>query len=272
MNLNELNTVTGNFGQSDKMPVLFVGHGNPMNAITNNSYRKTWVEIGKNLPFPKAILCVSAHWLTKGTSVTMTDKPETIHDFGGFPDELFKVQYPAPGAVDYAKMAVGEVKSVKVHEDFEWGLDHGAWSVLMNMYPQANVPIFQMSIDYSQPPIYHYKLAKELSVLRRRGVLIVASGNAVHNLGMVSWGDQGKKFDWAIEFDSIVKKSIEDNNDTPLLNYEKLGNLARMAHPTNDHYLPLIYAIGLREKTDKFNFFNDSFDLGSISMRSVIYS
>ena len=272
MQLTDLNKLSEKFGTTDQIPVLFVGHGNPMNAITDNVYSKSWAEMGKKLPLPKAILCISAHWLTNGTAVTMTDKPKTIHDFGGFPVELFAVQYPAPGSVDYAKMAISSVTSTKVHEDFEWGLDHGAWSVLKNMYPKANVPVFQMSIDYGKSPQYHYDLAKELAVLRTKGVLIVASGNVVHNLGMVSWGDNEKKFDWAVEFDNLVKTSIEDNNPLPLIDYQKLGKIATMAHPTNDHYLPLMYAIGLRSKTDKFEFFNTSFDLGSISMRSVIFS
>lgn len=273
MQLNELNKLAESFGATDRMPVLFVGHGNPMNAITVNSYSKTWAEMGRKLPLPKAILCISAHWLTNnGTSVAVTAKPTTIHDFGGFPDELFAVQYPAPGAPDYAKMAISAITSTKVHEDTEWGLDHGAWSVLKNMYPQANVPIFQMSIDYGKSTQYHYNLAKELAVLRNKGVLIVASGNIVHNLGMVSWGDNGKKYDWAIEFDTMVKKSIEDNNPTSLIDYQKLGKIASLAHPSNDHYLPLLYAAGLRSKTDAFQFFNDTFDLGSISMRSVIFS
>lgn len=272
MNLTDLNNFTETFGTTEQMPVLFVGHGNPMNAITDNPYSKSWQELGRKLAVPKAVLCISAHWLTNGTAVTMTDKPKTIHDFGGFPDELFAVQYPSPGAVDYAKMAISSVASTKVHEDFEWGLDHGAWSVLKNMYPKADIPVFQMSIDYGKSPEYHYNLAKELAVLRTKGVLIVASGNVVHNLGMISFGDSGKKFDWAIEFDELVKKSIEDNNPKPLLEYQKLGKIATLAHPTNDHYLPLMYALGLRNKTDKFSFFNTTFDLGSISMRSVIFS
>jgi 4,5-DOPA dioxygenase extradiol len=272
MELKDLNALSQDFGSSEKMPVLFVGHGNPMNAITINNYSNTWAQLGKTLPVPSAILCISAHWLTNGTAVTMTEKPATIHDFGGFPDELYQVQYPAPGAVDYARLAISSVASVKVHEDFKWGLDHGAWSVLKNMYPLANVPVFQMSIDYGKPPAYHFNLAKELSVLRTRGVLIVASGNVVHNLGMVSWGDSGRKFDWAIEFDNLVKTSIEANDAAPLINYEKLGRVATLAHPTNDHYLPLMYALGLRSGSDTFRFFNDSFDLGSISMRSVIFS
>lgn len=272
MKLNELNKITSSFAATDKMPVLFVGHGNPMNAITDNQYSKSWKAMGEKLTLPKAILCVSAHWLTNGTAVTMVEHPKTIHDFGGFPDELFNVQYPAPGAVDYAKMAISAVKSTVVHEDFEWGLDHGAWSVLKNMYPKANVPVFQMSIDYEKPPLYHFNLAKEFYELRRKGILIVASGNVVHNLGILSWDHKIKVYDWALEFDSLVKKSIEDNNPTPLIDYQKLGKLATIAHPTNDHYLPLMYTLGLRDKTDTIQFFNETFDLGSISMRSLLLS
>lgn len=257
---------------SDKMPVLFVGHGNPMNAITDNIYRKSWTEMGQQLPVPKAILCISAHWLTRGTAVTMTDHPQTIHDFGGFPQELFQQQYPAPGAVDYAKMTIEKVHSTPVHEDFEWGLDHGAWSVLQNMYPKADVPIFQMSIDYYKPPRYHFELAKELAFLRKKGVLIVASGNIVHNLRKMSFGNDAAPYDWAIEFDTLVKENIEKNDPVPLIDYQKLGALATMAHPTNDHYLPLIYTLGLREASDTLSFFNDTFDLGSVSMRSVIFA
>lgn len=272
MKLNELEKLTSELENTERMPVLFIGHGNPMYAITDNPYRTSWMELGKRLSPPKAILCISAHWLTRGTAVTMTDKPKTIHDFGGFPEELFKVQYPAPGAAAFAKMAIEEVKSVKVHEDFEWGLDHGAWSVLRNMYPQANVPVFQMSLDYAKPASYHYELAKELSKLRNKGVLIVASGNVVHNLGAIKWGEQNPKpYDWAIEFDTMVKKSVEDNNFQALVDYQKMGNVASMAHPSNDHYLPLLYAMGLRDPKEKFSFFNDSFDMGSLSMRSMIF-
>lgn len=272
MKLEELNKLTGTFGNTEKMPVLFVGHGNPMNAITDNIYSKTWRAMGEKLTTPKAILCVSAHWLTNGTAVTMVDHPKTIHDFGGFPEELFAVQYPAPGAVDYAKMAIESVTSTVVHEDFEWGLDHGAWSVLKNMYPEANIPVFQMSIDYAKPPQYHFNLAKELYALRSKGVMIVASGNVVHNLGLISWDGKIKAYDWAVEFDILVKKSIEDNNPTPLIEYQKLGKIATLAHPTNDHYLPLMYTLGLRDNTDQFQFFNDTMDMGSLSMRSVLFS
>ncbi|HQW47659.1 MAG TPA: 4,5-DOPA dioxygenase extradiol [Chitinophagaceae bacterium] len=272
MNISEFeNSLDASFS-SDKMPLLFVGHGNPMYAISENKYKKAWEDMGKNLPRPKAILCISAHWLTNGTSVAMTEKPKTIHDFGGFPKELFDVQYPAPGAPDYAKMAASTIQSIKVHEDFEWGLDHGAWSVLKNMYPQAEVPIFQMSIDYGKSPLYHYNLAKELAVLRHKGVLIISSGNVVHNLGMIQWDAQAQPYDWAIEFDALVKKSMEENNPTPLIEYQKLGSIATLAHPTNDHYLPLMYTLGLRHAKDNLQFFNDSLDMGSMSMRSVLLS
>lgn len=257
---------------SDKMPVLFVGHGNPMYAISDNKYNKVWRELGKKLVLPKAVLCVSAHWLTKGTFVTMMDKPKTIHDFYGFPDELFQVNYPVDGSKQYAQKTIDGVKSAKVNGDYEWGLDHGAWSVLMNMYPEANVPVYQMSIDYTKPAKYHFNLAKELSFLRNKGVLIVASGNVVHNLRMVKWDEGAKPFDWALEFDDIVKKCIEENNPKVLVDYEKLGELARLSHPSNDHYLPLMYTLGLRAKEDSLEFFNDTIDMGSMSMRSVIFS
>lgn len=272
MELNELHSFGMNLPNTPKMPVLFVGHGNPMNAILDTPYSRAWEKMGKELPAPKAILCISAHWLTNGTSVAITAKPETIHDFGGFPDELFKVQYPAPGAPAYAKLTAATITSTKVQEDTHWGLDHGAWSVIKHMYPAANVPVFQLSIDFRKTSTWHFDLGKQLSALREKGVLIVASGNVVHNLGMVSWTDPNKKYDWAIEFDALVKKSIDDNNPTPLKEFEKLGQLGQMAHPSPDHYYPLLYVLGLRRADDKLSFFNDSFDMGSISMRSVLFS
>ncbi len=272
MDIKEFGKTFQNNSETEKMPVLFVGHGSPMNAIVKNEYSIGWGKIGAKLGTPKAILCISAHWLSNGTYVSVTDHPKTIHDFGGFPDELFKQQYPAPGAKEFAKSTIDTVKSISIKEDSEWGLDHGAWSVLMNMYPKANVPIFQMSIDYSKPPEYHFNLAKELAFLREKGVLIIGSGNVVHNLRMIKWEGNPKPFDWAIEFDSLVQKSIEDNNPKPLLDYQKLGSLATIAHPSNDHYLPLMYTLGLRNPKDKFEFFNTGFDMGSISMRSLILS
>lgn len=269
--LMNLNTFGTNLPPTPRMPVLFIGHGNPMNAITDTAYSRSWAQMGKKLPQPKVILCISAHWLTNGTQVAVTAKPETIHDFGGFPDELFKVQYPAAGAPDFARLTADTVQ-VKVTEDERWGLDHGAWSVLKHMYPSADVPVFQMSIDYNKPAAYHFELGRQLSALREKGVLIVASGNVVHNLGQVSWNNPNQKFDWAIEFDDLVKKSVENDNSEPLLAFEKIGALAKQAHPTPDHFFPLMYALGLRRKEDNFSFFNDTFDLGSISMRSILFS
>ncbi len=249
------------------MPVLFVGHGNPMNAIEKNEYSKKWGELGKTLPKPKAILVVSAHWLTKGTKVTAMDKPKTIHDFGGFPQELFDAQYPAKGSPEFAKEVQSIVKKTKVQSDLEWGLDHGTWSVLLPMFPKADIPVFQLSIDYSQPPQYHYDLAKELSGLRKKGVLIIGSGNIVHNLGMIQWG--GKAFDWAIEFDSKIKGFIDEKNHASIINYDKLGSIAKLAVPTNDHYLPLLYSLALQEKTESLSYFNEKCEMGSMSMRSL---
>ena len=252
------------------MPVLFVGHGNPMNAIEKNEYNTSWNALGKNLPKPKAILCVSAHWLTSGTKVTAMEQPKTIHDFGGFPDELFAQQYPAKGSPEFAKETQALITKTKVQSDFEWGLDHGTWSVLLPMFPQADIPVYQLSIDYSKPPQYHYELAKELAELRKRGVLIVGSGNIVHNLRMIDWN--GKAFDWAIEFDEKIKKFIDEKNHNDIINYEKLGQLAQLAVPTNDHYLPLLYSLALQDKKDSVQYFNDKCEMGSISMRSLIIS
>jgi 4,5-DOPA dioxygenase extradiol len=270
MNLNAFDRLTDSLESTDKMPVLFIGHGSPMNAITDNPFRKEWAELGKKLPTPKAILCISAHWLTRGTYVTMSEKPKTIHDFGGFPEELFQQQYPAPGAVDFAKSTIGAVKGVTVHEDYEWGLDHGTWCVLKPMFPDAKIPVFQMSLDYTKPPQYHYDLAKELAFLRQKGVLIIGSGNVVHNF--VGFKTGGGYYDWAHEFDNFIKNNIEKHDDQPMIDYEKLGKLAYLAHPSNDHYMPLMYSLGLRDKTDKHTFFNETIDYGTMSMRSVIFN
>lgn len=249
------------------MPVLFVGHGNPMNAIEKNEYHKKWNELGSSLPAPRAILVISAHWLTRGTKVTAMERPKTIHDFGGFPDELFAQQYPAKGSPEFAKEVQKLVTKTKVQSDLEWGLDHGTWSVLLPMYPKADIPVFQLSIDHTQPPQYHYELAKELAALRKKGVLIIGSGNIVHNLGMVDWG--GKAYDWAIEFDQKIKTFMDKGDHTSIINYDKLGTIAKYAVPTNEHYLPLLYSLALQDKKDALSYFNDKCEMGSISMRSV---
>jgi 4,5-DOPA dioxygenase extradiol len=248
------------------MPVLFIGHGNPMNAIEQNEYHASWSQLGKELPRPKAILCISAHWLTRGTQVTAMERPETIHDFAGFPKELFAVKYPAPGSPEFAKEVQTIVKRAAVLPDLEWGLDHGTWSVLLPMFPKAGIPVFQLSLDYSRPPQYHYELAKELSSLREKGVLIIGSGNIVHNLRMVDWG--GKAYDWTIEFDSRIKKFIDERDHQSVIHYEKLGRIAQLAVPTNDHYLPLVYILALEEKNETISYFNEKCEMGSLSMRS----
>ncbi len=256
---------------SARMPVLFIGHGSPMNAIEDNAYSQSWHAMGKKLPRPQAILSVSAHWLTKGTKVGSMSQPKTIHDFGGFPKKLFDQQYPAPGSPELAKLTQELVTHSHIQTDESWGLDHGTWSVLLPMYPAADIPVFQLSLDYDQPPTYHYEIGKQLNKLRDKGVLIIGSGNLVHNLGMVDWGNTGKTFDWAQEFDHKFTEWINKGDHASVLNYQKLlGKTATMAHPTYDHLLPLFYILGLQQKNEKVTYFNDRIDMGSISMRSML--
>lgn len=251
-----------------KMPVLFVGHGNPMNAIEDNEFSRTWTEIGKKLIVPKAILCVSAHWLTKGTGVCAVPHPETIHDFGGFPQALFDVQYNAPGAPDFAEATKQLITKTNVALDFEWGLDHGCWSVLNKMFPAATIPVYQLSIDYYATPQYNYELAQQLKDLRKKGVLIIGSGNIVHNLRMAQFTDFA--YDWAIEFDEKIKGFIQNGDHQSIIDYPKLGQAAKLSVPTNDHYLPLLYSLALQEKDETLAFFNEKTTAGAISMRSLI--
>jgi Uncharacterized conserved protein len=273
MNLKEFNKITEPFNSSEQMPVLFLGHGSPMNAIEENEFVTKWRSLGETLPKPNAILCVSAHWVTKGTHVTAMDKPKTIHDFGGFPQKLFDVQYPAPGNPELAKETKSIIKTTTVGLDNEWGLDHGCWSVLKHIYPNADVPIIQMSLDYYQTPQYHYELAKELSLLRRKGVLILGSGNLVHNLRMVDWdrlNDTDYGYDWAIEANEKIKKYIIENDFKSLIDYKSQGNAFKLAIPTPEHYLPMLYALALKEKNEKVSFFNDKTVAGSLSMTSLL--
>ena len=263
--LRELKTA---FADSDqKMPVLFVGHGNPMNAIEDNEYSRAWAEVGKSLPPPNAILCISAHWETNGTQVTGMDKPKTIHDFGGFPRELFEYQYPAPGSVELAYLTKDTVKGAPIEIDQSWGLDHGTWSVLCRMFPEANMPVVQLSLDRSQKPDYHYALGRELQTLRNKGVLIIGSGNIVHNLRMAMWREGA--YDWAIEFDETLKQLMLDGNHDSIVHYQTLGQAARLAIPTNEHYLPLLYILPLQDKNEQIKFFTDQVTMGSLSMRSL---
>lgn len=272
MKLNELNKITEPLGNTDKMPVLFLGHGSPMNAIAENEFVTGFRNIAKEIPKPNAILCVSAHWETKGTFVTAMEKPATIHDFGGFPKELFEVQYPAPGNPDLAKETKSLIKKTEVGLDEKWGLDHGAWSVIKHLYPNADVPVIQMSLDYNQTPQYHYELAQELSSLRKKGVLIVGSGNMVHNLGKLAWDKLNENeygFDWAIEANEKMKKFILDGDHQQLINFRSQGKAFDLAIPTPEHYLPLLYSLALKDEKDNVILFNDKAVAGSLTMTSV---
>jgi len=253
-------------------PTLFVGHGSPMNAIEQNEFSDKWKKIASDFETPKAIICISAHWLTRGTYVTAMEMPKTIHDFGGFPKALFDVEYPAPGSLDVAHWTKESIKSANVLEDNEWGLDHGTWSVLRNMYPEATIPVIQLSIDYTKPLSYHFQLAQELKALRKKGVLIIGSGNMVHNLGMVAWdkiNSPGFGFDWTLEIDTVFKQKIESRDYQSLINWSSLHNQISLAIPTLDHYIPLIYSVGLSDKQDEISFFNDKAIAGSLTMTSV---
>ncbi len=272
MKLEELNKITAPFSTTDKMPVLFLGHGSPMNAIEENEFVKGFREVGKTISKPAAILCVSAHWETKGTFVTAMEKPQTIHDFGGFPQALFDVQYPAPGNTELAKETKSIVKKTELGLDYKWGLDHGAWSVIKHLYPAADVPVIQMSLDYTQAPQYHYDLAKEFSSLRKKGVLIIGSGNMVHNLRMVAWDKLNAEeyaYDWAIEASTKMKKYILDGDHQQLINYKTQGKAFDLAIPSPDHYLPLLYTMALKEKNENISLFNDKAVRGSLTMTSV---
>ena len=269
--LSALEALGNHLAPTERMPVLFVGHGSPMNAIEDNEYHRSWQALGKKLPRPKAILSVSAHWITTGTKVTAMAQPKTIHDFGGFPKALFDQQYPAPGTPEFAQLTKDLVTYSHIQSDESWGLDHGTWSVLLPMFPAADIPVYQLSLDYNQPPAYHYEIGKQLGKLRDKGVLIIGSGNLVHNLRMVDWGGGNKVYDWAREFDTKMTGWMEKGDRASVLNYQKLlGNTATMAHPSYDHLLPLFYVLGLQQKNEHITFFNDRFDMASISMRSMI--
>ncbi len=270
MKLNELKNITDSFSASERMPLLFVGHGNPMNAIEDNRFSNTWKELGATLPKPQAILSVSAHWLTRGTKVTAMEKPKTIHDFGGFPEKLFAQQYPAPGSPDLAKQTQSLALANHIMLDYDWGFDHGTWSVLIQMFPKADIPVYQLSLDYSQPMRYHYELAQQLQTLREKGVLVIGSGNIVHNLRAMNF-ENNTPYDWAVEFDSKISQWIETGNHQAIVDFQKLGELSKLAHPTYDHFLPLMYVLGFQNKKDNPKFFNSDFDMSSVSMRSVIY-
>lgn len=271
MNLQELNNNTSTFSNTDKMPLLFLGHGNPMNAISENEFVTGFRTIGKTLPKPNAILCISAHWETKGTFVTAMQNPRTIHDFAGFPQALFDVQYPAPGSPELAAQTKQLVTSADIGLDDKWGLDHGAWSVIKHLYPAADIPVMQMSIDYSQPASYHYQLAKELHSLRNKGILIIGSGNIVHNLKMVAWHkvNEAFAFDWAIEANEKIKSHILNRNHQALIDFKAQGKAFDLAIPTPEHYLPLLYILALQTENEQVTLFNDKAVAGSLTMTSL---
>jgi 4,5-DOPA dioxygenase extradiol len=272
MKYNEINRLM-TFGENTRrMPVLFVGHGSPMNAIEENEFVEGWRKVGETLPHPKAILCISAHWETRGTFVTAIPKPKTIHDFGGFPKALYDVDYPAPGSPGLAEETKQIVTKTSVGLDEKWGLDHGAWSVIRRIYPNADVPVVEMSLDYYQVPQYHFELAKELSALRNKGVLIIGSGNMVHNLRLVAWDKMNEPefgYDWAIDANEKFKALIESGDYKSLIHYASLGSEVQLAIPTPDHYLPLLYSLAEKEKDEQISFFNEKPVVGSFTMPSL---
>ncbi|AIZ64162.1 hypothetical protein PK28_11520 [Hymenobacter sp. DG25B] len=272
--LQDLHTTASSFQQTAKMPVLFVGHGSPMNALADNAFTQALHQLGtdiRNLQPPRAILVVSAHWLTRGTFVTTNERPETIHDFGGFPQELFDMQYPAPGAPDVAKEVLAALPDA--HPSDEWGLDHGSWTILHHLFPEADIPVFQLSIDYYQPLTFHAELAKQLQFLRRRGVLIIGSGNIVHNLRQSMpkfMADDATPYAWAVEFDAWAKQRINQRDLHALAHYQQAGASGPLAVPTPDHYIPMLYSLGLAETDDEIRHAFEEVSFGGMSMRTFV--
>ena len=254
-------------------PAIFFGHGNPMNALDQNAWTSKWAEIGRNLQRPKAILCISAHWYIPSVAVTSMEKPRTIHDFGGFPRELFEFQYPAAGLPELARHIGELVGSEVLMDDQHWGLDHGTWSVLCHLFPEADIPVVQLSINETEPAQFHYELAKKLASLREEGVLVIGSGNLVHNLHTYAWGDAKREpFDWALRFEQTARELMIKGDHEPLIDYERLGKDALLSAPTPDHYLPLLYILALQNDDDEVSFPVSGFDGGSVSMTTVMFS
>jgi len=252
------------------MPAVFFGHGNPMNAIQRNAYTQAWNALGRTLPRPRAILCVSAHWYTPGTAVTAMPDPRTIHDFGGFPRALYQVRYPAPGDPALAARVQSLLAPLPVGGDRDWGLDHGTWSVLCHVFPEADIPVVQLSLDETQPPAFHFEVGERLAPLRDEGVLVVGSGNLVHNLHAYAWGRHDvDPLDWAVRFEARARELVRAGTHEPLIRYESLGPDAMLAAPTPDHYLPLLYVIALQRDGESVSFPVSGFDGGSVSMLTV---
>ena len=252
------------------MPLLFIGHGNPMNAIEVNEFSQQWHKIGNELPTPKAILCISAHWETQGTFITAMERPKTIHDFYGFPPELFQVQYPAKGNPKLAAEIQNAVKHTSIELDHQWGLDHGCWSVLTHVYPNAEIPVLQLSMDRTKNAQWHFDFGKELAQLRSQGILLIGSGNLVHNLSLVDWKNPDGGYPWAEEARTIFNNYIRSNNIQALINYSSLGKSAALAIPTPEHFLPLLYVLGAKQADEQIAFFNDKFVMKSLSMTSLL--
>ena len=273
MQLSSLAQWVKDFPSTPKMPVLFVGHGNPMNAIAENDFTNTFRKVGSELPTPSLILVISAHWETRGTQVTTAARPKTIHDFGGFPPELYQEQYPAPGSPQWAETLIHGLPEVEGNA--LWGLDHGAWTVLKFLFPEANVPVVELSLDRGKGPAAHYELGRELALLREKGVLIVGSGNLVHNLGAVDWrrvNEMGAGYSWAFSAQATFNQALMEGNDRALVNYGKMGAEVAQAIPTPEHYLPVLYTLGARSSADQPVLFNDVLLGGSLSMTSVMWS
>ncbi len=271
--LSDLNRFTSSLSEHENwMPALFIGHGSPMNGIEDNEFSRRWAAMANQIPTPAAVIVISAHWLTKGTRITAMEFPKTIHDFGGFPDELYTVQYPAPGNPQLANETALLVQNEKVILDHDWGLDHGAWTVVKHMYPHANIPILQLSIDYNKDPKSHFDIAKQLMALRKKGVLIIGSGNMVHNLRLVAWDKLNENeygYDWAIDMNEKFKSLIKNEEINSLIEYEKLGKEAQLSIPTPEHYIPLLYTLGVKNKKEEVSFFNDKVIGGSLTMTSL---
>lgn len=270
--LHSLYQLSENMNKTARMPVLFLGHGNPMNAIEENQFVHGFRNVAKNIPSPSAILCISAHWYIAGTKVTAMEHPKTIHDFGGFPKALYEVEYPAPGSPSLAQTTKDLLVPTSVELDDSWGLDHGAWTVIKHLYPEANIPVIQMSIDYTKPASYHYELAQKLNSLRDKGILIIGSGNIIHNLGLVDFQQidkVGYGYDWAIEAHTRINSLLLKGDYQSLIDYKKESNAIQLAIPTPDHYLPLLYTLALHDKKESISLFNDELLAGSLSMTSI---
>lgn len=270
MNLQQLQNLTQKFQTTQKMPILFLGHGSPMNAISSNQFTESWQQLGKTLPKPQAILSISAHWETKGTFVTAMEKPQTIHDFYNFPQALYDMSYPADGDPNLAK-SLHELNQ-HIELDHKWGLDHGTWAVICHLYPKANIPTLQLSLDMSLSPEKHYELAKCLTALRHRGVLILASGNVVHNLRLLDFRNSQGGHEWAEEARESMTKMLLQNDQQKLIHFKEQGEAFKLSIPTDEHYLPLLYILGLKEPNDELLIFNNQSVMGSLAMTSLLYA